>query len=80
VSACTSLVAVRNVGQIQRLYEGGQRTLQDVLDARIEAISREDDLNEATTDAALATVRLYLALGGGWSPDDASSVSAAANP
>jgi NodT family efflux transporter outer membrane factor (OMF) lipoprotein len=73
-------LAVRNVGQVQRLYEGGQRTLQDVLDARIDAISREDDLNEATTDAALATVRLYLALGGGWAADDTAPLNADAIP
>ncbi|WP_321915723.1 MULTISPECIES: TolC family protein [unclassified Paraburkholderia] len=71
-------LAVRNAEQVQRLYEAGQRTLQDVLDARIDSISRQDDLDEANTAAALATVRLYLALGGGWSPDDTPSVSTAA--
>ncbi|WP_174479542.1 TolC family protein [Paraburkholderia heleia] len=73
-------LGMRNAGQVQRLYEGGQRTLQDVLDARIDAISREDDLDEANTAAALATVRLYLALGGGWSADDTHPVDAAAAP
>lgn len=70
-------LAMRNAGQVQRLYEGGQRTLQDVLDARIDALSREDDLDEANTAAALATVRLYLALGGGWPAHETAPVSAA---
>ncbi|WP_321938336.1 TolC family protein [Paraburkholderia sp. J8-2] len=63
-------LARRNVQSARELYEGGQRTLQDVLDARIDALQREDALAQAQTDAALATVKLYLALGGGWARDD----------
>lgn len=79
---CAQLGAARdladhNVEQAQRLYEGGQRTLRDVLDARIDALQREDDLTEAQTGAALATVRLYLALGGGWSRDETTQTNEA---
>jgi len=47
--------------------------LQDVLDARIDALRREDELVQSQTGEALATVRLYLALGGGWSSGDEGS-------
>ncbi|WP_081901421.1 hypothetical protein [Paraburkholderia mimosarum] len=36
----------------------------------IDALQREDELVLAQTDAALATVKLYLALGGGWAEGD----------
>jgi NodT family efflux transporter outer membrane factor (OMF) lipoprotein len=62
-------LARRNAQSARRLYEGGQRTLQEVLDARIDALQREDALTQAQTDAALATVKLYLALGGGWATE-----------
>ncbi len=62
-------LARRNAQSARLLYEGGQRTLQEVLDARIDALQREDALNQARTDAALATVKLYLALGGGWATE-----------
>ncbi|TDV03514.1 efflux transporter outer membrane subunit [Paraburkholderia caballeronis] len=70
-------VARDNAQRAKRLYEAGQRTLQDVLDARIDALQREDELVQTQTDDALATVRLYLALGGGWSADDEASAQAA---
>lgn len=62
-------LARRNADDARRLYEGGQRTLEDVLDARVDALEREDELVSTQTDEALATVRLYLALGGGWQDD-----------
>ncbi|WP_223277267.1 MULTISPECIES: efflux transporter outer membrane subunit [Cupriavidus] len=62
----TLAIAQRNADQAQRLYEGGRRTLQDVLDARIGALQREDEVLQAQTGQALATVQLYRALGGGW--------------
>lgn len=66
----TLAIAQRNANQAQRLYEGGRRTLQDVLDARIGALQREDEVLQAQTGQALATVQLYRALGGGWSEAD----------
>ncbi|SDC96341.1 efflux transporter outer membrane subunit [Paraburkholderia lycopersici] len=73
-------LAMRHAAQVQQLYEGGQRTLQDVLDARVDTIAREDELEASSTAAALATVRLYLALGGGWSADDTAPLNANASP
>ena len=64
-------LARRNADQAQRLYEGGRRTLEDVLDARLAALRREDELLQAQTGLAIATVQLYRALGGGWSASDA---------
>ncbi|WP_237717323.1 TolC family protein [Cupriavidus basilensis] len=58
--------AQRNSQNAMRLYEGGRRTLQDVLDARVGALQREDDLIQTQTAQALATVQLYRALGGEW--------------
>lgn len=69
-------IARHNADQAWRLYEGGQRTLQDVLDARINALQREDDLIQAQTGQALATVQLYRALGGGWTDDATASPAA----
>jgi len=71
-------LARHNADQAQRLYEGGQRTLQDVLDARIDALQREEDLIQVQTGRALATVQLYRALGGGWT-DDATARSSASD-
>ncbi|WP_181440984.1 TolC family protein [Paraburkholderia tropica] len=71
-------VARRNARSARQLYEGGQRTLEDALNARIDALQREDELALAQTDAALATVKLYLALGGGWAEgDDATAAPTA---
>ncbi|WP_439672972.1 Toluene efflux pump outer membrane protein TtgI (plasmid) [Cupriavidus necator] len=73
----TLAIAQRNADQAQRLYEGGRRTLQDVLDARIGALQREDEVLQAQTGQALATVQLYRALGGGWSGADTVEPSSA---
>lgn len=71
-------VARRNARSARQLYEGGQRTLEDALNARIDALQREVELALAQTDAALATVKLYLALGGGWAEgDDATAAPTA---
>lgn len=58
--------ARRNEAAATGLYEGGAKTLQDVLDARVEALTREDDLVQTQMGQATATVLLYRALGGGW--------------
>lgn len=64
----TLAIARRNADQSRRLYEAGRRTFEDVLSARLGALQREDELLQAQTGQALATVQLYRALGGGWSP------------
>jgi len=58
--------ARRNSESAVRLYEGGLRTLQDVLDARVDALRREDEQIQTQTGQAIASVQLYRALGGGW--------------
>lgn len=52
--------------QDRGLFEGGQVTLQDVLQARLRALSAAGDLSAARTSRALATVALQRALAGGW--------------
>lgn len=58
--------ARRNSENAVRLYEGGRRTLQDVLDARVDALRREEEQIQTQTAQAIAAVSLYRALGGGW--------------
>ena len=48
------------------LYEGWRKTFGDALSAKLDAFQRADDLITAQMEQASATVRLYLALGGGW--------------
>ncbi|WP_454720767.1 MULTISPECIES: efflux transporter outer membrane subunit [Cupriavidus] len=64
--AAVVATAQRNSASAVQLYEGGRRTLQDVLDARIDALRREDEQIQTQTGQAVATVQLYRALGGGW--------------
>lgn len=51
----------------QRLFEEGHGLLQGSVEARLNALQREDDLIQAETARALVTVALYKAVGGGWS-------------
>jgi len=48
------------------LYEGGRKTFGDEVNAELEVFQRADELIETQMAQAAATVRLYLALGGGW--------------
>lgn len=48
------------------LYEGGQRTLRDILDAKLDTLSVENALTQAVAQQQIATVTLSYALGGGW--------------
>jgi NodT family efflux transporter outer membrane factor (OMF) lipoprotein len=52
--------------QAQRLFEEGHGLLQGAVEARLDALRREDDLIQAETARALVTVALYKAVGGGW--------------
>jgi outer membrane protein TolC len=59
-------LARRNQNDATGLYENGNKTLQDVLNARLDAFAREDDLIQTQMGQAAASVQLYRALGGGW--------------
>lgn len=48
------------------LYEGGQRTLHDILEARLDTLSVENTLTQAIAQQQIATITLSYALGGGW--------------
>ena len=62
-----ALAAARRNEQVAvGLYEGGRKTMQDVLDARINALNDEDERVQVEMGQATATVQLYRALGGGW--------------
>jgi NodT family efflux transporter outer membrane factor (OMF) lipoprotein len=59
-------IAERNVDMSRALYENGHKTLQDVLNARLDVFERQDELIQTQMGQATATVQLYRALGGGW--------------
>lgn len=50
----------------QRLFDEGNGLLQGAIEARLNALQREDELIQAETARALVTVALYKAVGGGW--------------
>ncbi|HEX5356410.1 MAG TPA: TolC family protein [Aquabacterium sp.] len=50
----------------EKLFNEGTGLLQPVLEAKLGALQREDDLIQAQTARALTTVLLYKAIGGGW--------------
>lgn len=61
--------AARNAADMARQrYSSGLIDFQPVLDAERSALSTEDSLASARADGVLALIRLYKALGGGWSP------------
>ncbi|MGE4441898.1 MAG: efflux transporter outer membrane subunit [Desulfomicrobium sp.] len=61
--------AARNAADMARQrYASGLVDFQPVLDAERNALSTEDSLASASADRVLALIRLYKALGGGWSP------------
>lgn len=51
----------------QRLFDEGNGLLQGAIEARLNALQREDELIQAEAARALVTVALYKAVGGGWS-------------
>lgn len=59
-------ITMRRESASTALYEGGRKTLKDVLDDRLAALSDEDELVQVEMGRATATVQLYRALGGGW--------------
>lgn len=61
--------AARNAGLLARQrYSVGVIDFQAVLDTERTVLTLEDSLATTRADAVLALVRLYKALGGGWSP------------
>ena len=61
--------AARSAADMARQrYASGLVDFQPVLDAERNALSTEDSLASARADRVLALIRLYKALGGGWSP------------
>lgn len=52
------------------LFQEGNGLLQPVLEAKLQALQREDELIQTQTARALTTVLLYKAVGGGWRTDD----------
>jgi outer membrane protein TolC len=54
-------------------YGGGLVDFQTVLQTQRTQLALQDSLASAQADAAIAHVRLYKALGGGWQPDAATA-------
>ncbi|MHB1402394.1 MAG: efflux transporter outer membrane subunit [Thiobacillus sp.] len=58
-----------NAAQLARQrYSAGLIDFQSVLDTERSVLSAEDSLASSRADGVLALIRLYKALGGGWSP------------
>ncbi len=51
-------------------YEAGEIDFLEVLDSQRTLLALEDNLLTTRTDRTIAYIRLYQALGGGWSPAD----------
>ena len=63
-------VAQDGADHADHLFQEGTGLLQPVLEAKLQALQREDELIQTQTARALTTVLLYKAIGGGWSADD----------
>ncbi|MBW8370946.1 MAG: efflux transporter outer membrane subunit [Thiobacillus sp.] len=65
--------SARNAAELARQrYSAGLIDFQSVLDTERSVLSAEDSLASARADGVLALIRLYKALGGGWSPQAAT--------
>jgi multidrug efflux system outer membrane protein len=63
--------AARNAALLSRQrYSAGLIDFQSVLDTERSVLSVEDNLASTRADGVLALIRLYKALGGGWSPQN----------
>jgi NodT family efflux transporter outer membrane factor (OMF) lipoprotein len=66
--------AARNAALLAReRYSAGLVDFQSVLDTERSVLAIEDALASARADRVLALIRLYKALGGGWSPSTAAA-------
>ncbi len=64
------LVASREVQRLAEMrFFAGTTSFVEVLDAQRQLLSAETDAVQSLLDRRLALVRLYLTLGGGWTPD-----------
>jgi len=64
-----AVAAARNAAQLARQqYSAGLIDFQAVLDTERSVLTVEDSLAGTRTDGLLALIRLYKALGGGWTP------------
>lgn len=70
-----------NAAQLARQrYSAGLIDFQSVLDTERNVLSAEDSLASSRADGVLALIRLYKALGGGWSPQTATRPAAKDTP
>ena len=70
--------AARNAALLARhLYTGGMIDFQTVLNTERTLFTVEENLAIAKASGTSSLIRLYKALGGGWSPMDASAVESA---
>jgi outer membrane protein, multidrug efflux system len=68
--------AARNAAQLARQrYSAGVIDFQSVLTTERSALTLEDSLASNRADGVLALIRLYKALGGGWSPTTSARVA-----
>jgi len=64
--------SVRNAAQLARQrYSAGLIDFQSVLDSERSVLVLEESLASSRSNGVLALIRLYKALGGGWSPQAA---------
>lgn len=64
-------IAQEAADHADHLFQEGTGLLQPVLEAKLQALQREDDLIQTQTARALTTVLLYKAVGGGWTEPSA---------
>ena len=69
-----ALVRARDLSE--QAYRVGSITLTDVLDADSQLLTARDELDTGRANAARAAVGVYRALGGGWTPAQASAQAA----
>ena len=63
------VAALRNYEQLtRRLYEAGEKSSSDFLDAQRQLLDAENTLATTHSEALKSIVALYSALGGGWNP------------
>jgi outer membrane protein TolC len=69
--------AAQNAAVLARhRYTGGLIDFQSVLDTERTVLTVEDNLATAEAEGASALIRLYKALGGGWSPESSGDAAA----
>ncbi len=59
-------IAQEGAEHADHLFQEGSGLLQPVLEAKLQALQKEDELIQTQTARALTTVLLYKAIGGGW--------------